>query len=612
MEVIPQNKPDLVVGIDFGMTYTGVAWTNLQNSIQSLDDWPGLLDAHQVKVPTRFIRGKDNSWGFLVDNDEAEESERIEEFFKIYLDQRSIDIARRNGLQDIPANVAEAQRLTAYFLQQIYQHIKHSIESSTGGSWQNKTVEFNFSMPTTWVSLNVLNNFEEAVRASGFGEENRSKHVVNMGLTEAEAAAVYVASNPQVRFMDGDVLLVCDAGGGTTDLGLVQVENAKLPTLKQVNAVSGVGIGSTLIDNSFELLVQARLDSHPDGNTLSQNLARKIARSTQFQSFKHKFGSAVGDFPEYKFKLDILGLNISQNFSHPGLGIERGRIIFSKAELQALFDTQIRGIVKKIDEQLDWMQTNQPGQQVKYLILSGGLGGSDYVKTRLEGRYGSTDMSIVRSQEPRLSVVKGLVMDRKQKLILGTAALKSRIARASYGVACRQIYDPIRHPGATIEYDAYTKKRWAINQIDWLIKKGDMIDTNTAKEKPFSKKIRPGDPSRQWDTQIIISHNDRDKLPRNLNEAGAHTLCNVQSDLKEVHEKEFELKNKRFWQGRKYYDAIFQMKFLIGPADLKFEIWFNGVKYNRSHEAVKVEWDSAGVSARPSEYYDPDSYERYR
>ena len=36
-------------------------------------------------------------------------------------------------------------------------------------------------------------------------------------------------------------------------------------------------------------------------------------------------------------------------------------------------------------------------------------------------------MQILRSTEPRLAVVKGLVMDRRQKLISGVATLKTRM-----------------------------------------------------------------------------------------------------------------------------------------------------------------------------------------
>jgi hypothetical protein len=69
--------------------------------------------------------------------------------------------------------------------------------------------------------------------------------------------------------------------------------------------------------------------------------------------------------------------------------------------------------------------------------------------------------------------------------------------------------------------------------------------------------------------------------------------------LKEVLEEEFQLKNKRPWQGKKYYVATFAVRVIIAPADLKFELWFNGRRYNRSHDTISIEWDDAGTAARP-------------
>ncbi len=112
------------------------------------------------------------------------------------------------------------------------------------------------------------------------------------------------------------------------------------------------------------------------------------------------------------------------------------------------------------------------------MVLSGGLGGSEYVRSQVEQRYranphiSAPNLYVFKSQEPRLSVAKGLVMDRRQKLVTGGSALKTRIARASYGVLCREPYNPSIHVGEEVEFDQYIKgKRWAINQIEWFIRK---------------------------------------------------------------------------------------------------------------------------------------------
>jgi hypothetical protein len=205
------------------MNSTGVVWTNLVNvnPTQSVQDWPGLPpDSIETKVPTKIAYPRDGSeprWGFLCDSDdEYHEIAEVREHFKIYLDQESLDSARRRGVRDMPETVREAMGLITDYLQQIYQHVKFQLEAATG-SWKDRRVEFLFSIPTTWNSLDTTNRFNNAICAAGFTADNPAKHSAKLELTEAEAAAVYVATNPQVTLNNGDVILICDAGGGTTE-----------------------------------------------------------------------------------------------------------------------------------------------------------------------------------------------------------------------------------------------------------------------------------------------------------------------------------------------------------------------------------------------------------
>lgn len=236
------SLPDFLVGIDFGQTYTGklafgwidywgtelstgVVWTNLnigsQSQPRSIQDWPG-IPPHLVetKVPSIISYPEDGSeprWGFLCDpDDEDYETARVHEHFKIYLDQESLDLANSNGLRDIPRTVREAKELVADYLRQIHQHAKFSIGAVTG-SWKERTVEFVFSLPTTWNSLDTINRFKDAIDAAGFDVHKPARHSATVELTEAEAAAVYIATSPQVALAKGDIILICDAGGGTTE-----------------------------------------------------------------------------------------------------------------------------------------------------------------------------------------------------------------------------------------------------------------------------------------------------------------------------------------------------------------------------------------------------------
>jgi hypothetical protein len=106
------------------------------------------------------------------------------------------------------------------------------------------------------------------------------------------------------------------------------------------------------------------------------------------------------------------------------------------------------------------------------------LGASEYVRQKLNERFVHTrhpvanGMVIIPSTEPQLAVAKGLVEDRRQKLEAGDPILTKRIARASYGVICSDIYDPKKHLGDEVVRDQFDRRiKRATKQIYWLIRK---------------------------------------------------------------------------------------------------------------------------------------------
>lgn len=335
-----QNNPDIIVSVDLGTTYTGVAWMTPRTPIQVISDWPGSGDRGERKVPTTLVynaNGTLSSWGFMCSDDELEagvpgSGKTRREFFKIFMDADTLSDAQQQGLTSAPQSVFEAEQFVTDFLRQVYGHIKESIETQigrrgVGNGWTDLAVEFIFSVPTTWTSQSIVNSFKKVIRDAGFGTEG-PKHSAQVGLTEAEAAAVATLKTSAVSFGMGSVFLTVDAGGGTTDLALMQVtsSNVAVPTMASLHAVNGVGIGATLIDRLFMRLVSQRLDACPDSAAhVPPGLPLRLARSHQFRTVKHKFGERA--YMQDFFKIPIEGLAF--NFNHAGLGIENGRMVFT-------------------------------------------------------------------------------------------------------------------------------------------------------------------------------------------------------------------------------------------------------------------------------------------
>jgi hypothetical protein len=113
-------------------------------------------------------------------------------------------------------------------------------------------------------------------------------------------------------------------------------------------------------------------------------------------------------------------------------------------------------------------------------VLSGGLGNSAYVQSRLRERYSSGNapfpntrsLQVRVAPEPQLVVCKGIVADRVQKLKSGKSVLGWRCSRASYGTLCKEPYNPQnpQHFGKKTMRDTWDGKLYVDNCISWFIK----------------------------------------------------------------------------------------------------------------------------------------------
>lgn len=77
--------------------------------------------------------------------------------------------------------------------------------------------------------------------------------------------------------------------------------------------------------------------------------------------------------------------------------------------------------------------------------------------------------------------------------------------------------------------------------------------------------------------------------------AGAKRLCDVKSNLSGIQQSQLVLKHKRgscFSRGHKYYICNFDIRVIVAPADLRFELWFGGMKFSGNHEPIEVKWST--------------------
>ncbi|CAG8958336.1 hypothetical protein HYFRA_00000693 [Hymenoscyphus fraxineus] len=622
--VMADPRPDLVIAIDFGMTCTGVAFCNVatgEETVRWLQKWPGRANAVENKVPTVLVYPKNStepsSWGFLSEKptEQMSEDKDCKEWFKTFLDEKKLRVAQQNANTPgvCPSSVQEVEKLYCDFFRFLYQTIQQKLQGELASIWEDANIEFIFSVPTTWKVVPTVERFRSTIERAGFGKFPGHKAVI--GLTEAEAAAVHTARVFPKIFKERDILLVCDVGGGTTDLCILRVTGTVGTgslSLEQIDIVQGATIGSVQLDTAFENSVRERFDMANQTIPLPfepkelDDIAWEMGKSKEYQNAKCEHGSSDDD-TEY-FTVAIPKLD--RGYVNENAGIAYGEMKFRRDSIQGYFDAQIIKLFELIDKQLIRMQQKFPTEQVAHLVLSGGLGNSPYVQKRLRERYSFGNCSAtfpnaralqVRiAPEPQLVVCKGMVADRIQKLKSGKSVLGWRCSRASYGTLCKVLYDPTNpsHIGQRTEKDLLDGKLYVLGCINWFIKQGEAVSIDYPIVKHFNRKCAPAtrlnrNPPRVFPTAVVTTDMDIDLgLPYVMN-SSCQKLCDLTADFSAVPLTSFKLKNRHWWNtGEKYHRIDFVIKVALGPADVNFELWHDGRKLSQD-QPIRVEWIAA-------------------
>ncbi|KAF2818511.1 hypothetical protein CC86DRAFT_309073 [Ophiobolus disseminans] len=538
------GQPDLVVSIDFGMTCTGVAYCNVatgSDNVRHIQRWPGRTHANENKVPTLLVypqgSSTPSSWGFLAETAQETSGAGYEsrEWFKIMLDEHLLEQMRQKAADPLSVpQIHEVEKWYTDYFQHLYRTIEARLKGELASQWCDAKIEFIFSVPTTWKPIPTVERFRKIISRSGFGSS--ATHTVSIGLTEAEAAAVYTARSMPGIFKENELLFVCDVGGGTTDLAVFRVKSATGGSLElaQVDVVFGATIGAAQLDSLYENTVLQRLQhadqAQPMGLADLNQTAWEMRISKEYQNAKCDYGSEESIADTATFVVSVPKLD--RRYQNPQHGIGNGDMHFQRDDLKGFFDAQISKLFDMLDKQFTRIHQSHPGERIAHLVLSGGLGNSAYVQSCLRNRYspGSSshtnahDIQIRIAPDPQLVVCKGNVADRVQKLKTGQSVLGWRCSRASYGTTCKVLHEPQnpKYYGLKTERDPLDGKMYVTNCVDWFIKQGEPVSSDHPIVRTFNRKCAPAnpgapEPNRVFPTEIVCSDVDRTLLPTVMN-----------------------------------------------------------------------------------------------
>lgn len=123
--------------------------------------------------------------------------------------------------------------------------------------------------------------------------------------------------------------------------------------------------------------------------------------------------------------------------------------------------------------------------------------------------------------------------------------------------------------------------------------------------KPYLLKFDPDKGKKLWQSQIVTSELPEWQLPKSMRHGRdqVRTVCNVDALLDDINMK---VKNRHWYsRGKRYLRAAFDVRVVIGHADLSFRILDKtGKNLSRDDSTISVSWGPPQIQKAASENHD--------
>ncbi|KAF9769155.1 hypothetical protein IL306_013482 [Fusarium sp. DS 682] len=454
------NQPHsdaIIIGIDFGTTFSGVAWafSKQPDDIEIVTSWDSQLNhcSDVEKAPTQLCydeNGQDVKWGYGIPS----ENEPLKWFKLLLLDAKDIPVE-----VGVSAQLQEARRLKekvrkdpveiiASFLRNLWDHSTESIKRTIGAD---------------------LHRMKQAAQQSGILDARSAGATTLHFISEPEAAALATIKDLQKRstIKKGDTIVVCDAGGGTVDLISYIFESTDPFVVKECVKGDGGLCGGVFLDEGFIKLIKNKV---PKGtwNFVGHSDEKRFLNDQWEHGIKPQFENQPRTWP-----VD-LPESCSSDLSTGSK--RRTTLELTSDEILCVFSPIASKIETLVSHQVTAIQ-DKGHQAPKYIILVGGFGRSRYLFNRLQERFEATILQS-RGTKPWTAICRGAVVQGllRHDPSLGVGVnVEAQVARMSYGIRYRTPFIVGKHKKVDKVWNEEAQEYKAENQMKWFLKEGEDI-----------------------------------------------------------------------------------------------------------------------------------------
>lgn len=554
----------LVVGLDFGTTYSGVAYafTTKPDQIYTINDWPGAKGRTSPKCPTLIKYNANDSymWGFELDRTTGERIEGI----KLLLDPdqpKPLYVPAINTEAELKRLGKPAVAVATDFIHAIFQHALRKIEAKYPKSYlEMLDKQYVLSVPAVW-SDKAKDATLRAARNAGIAPIQLIK--------EPEAAALFTLNEMGSKGLRvGDALVLCDAGGGTVDLISYEITKLNPLELKELVTSTGGLAGSLMLNKRFEEWV-SNVVGERAYIELRQTDAYRLAMKTFDENIKPGFRSR--DDQDQYVNFPKAGLA-----DDPAKGLESNTITINGKVLHDIFEPIFQNIDKLVSEQvmkvrLKRMKDKHPnGYDIKAIFLVGGFGSSSYLYESICNAH--LDVQVIQPNDAWSAIVRGAVMSH----LPTTASITSNVAPKHYGVSANSVYEE-EDSGEQKHWDSY-ESVWRVTKMTWYIHKGDDLLRSRKIEFPFYRTFDPNPSYDQLQIEASLKECGSDKAPDYPNGVVTQN-CTMKTDLSMISPDLF--KKKTGPDGKEYWQLYYKLLVTIQSGPMIFSIVCGGKEYGQ-------------------------------
>ncbi|KIW07011.1 uncharacterized protein PV09_01906 [Verruconis gallopava] len=596
----------LVISIDFGTTYTGIAFATPLGSSSKLNDIDIVLDwgenmGNMDKVPSvisysnKSKDGNEANWGKdLAPGAVAMKHMKLRlqahsvsnelEFLLQFLDgTRNLDFAHIKDSKGMPEYTAKApEDITSDYLAKVFEHVLQTVNGFSKTVRETIPTDIVITIPVDW-GYDAMNSTYRAVTKAGFNEKTFPKLEDVMFVTEPEAAAIYTARyyeelNEQFLKEDECFILV-DAGGGTVDIVSYQVKRLRPLELVPVGVPTGARCGAIFVDQAFNMWLRhlltdryyLELDPDADLNNIYGIQSHHIREiMDEFDIIKKYFHQESGDmFMDLPRSSPLRNLTLENR-------VDCGQITIKNETMRDFFNPCVDEIIEMI--KLHIREIESHGSRAKNLFLIGGFGESKFLQEEIRDSLRMRSEIALRMPETSwTAVARGGVICGVEKKHLKTLVRTSR-SQKSYGIAVDESFS-YANDARDLDTNRLTGKRVARNQMKWLINKGDLIlnTTPTIKEHKFVKRFVDHEAGSKKGSVVIYSWPDDKHRPTRLSNAHRELMIEevLNYDLSSLRHSDFTLRRGPS-PNCDHYVATINLRLSLTRTGLKSELLFKG------------------------------------